>query len=387
MRSRTPLHAEEISDSDSLAQSERETARPPWRAWLGLIGLALLVKALIVGVALARASGGADPVGTVFQQWNRWDAPHYLYIATHGYATSGDPRNLIAFFPLYPALIAGLDHLGLAAPTAALVLSNLGGLLATILLFEIGRSDGDPTIGWRAAALFNIFPTAYFLFAGYTEGPFCALAFGAVLAARRRRFGVAGGLGALAAAMRLSGLALVPFLALEVYLARRWRRMVLAAASVALIPLGFLAYLGVNWVVLRDPFAFVEVQRLHWYHRLSPPWEGLRGAIQSISWRPGTERLTVGWGETLGGLSAYLVTGLSWLRLRWSDAAYATALTVLITFLPFWLSIPRYLLGLYPLFLLAGRVRNRLVQGGVAAVSSAVLLALSVLFASGDWAF
>jgi hypothetical protein len=97
--------------------------------------------------------------------------------------------------------------------------------------------------------------------------------------------------------------------------------------------------------------------------------------------------LTVGWGETLGGLSAYLVTGLSWLRLRWSDAAYATALTILVTFLPFWLSIPRYLLGLYPLFLLAGRVRNRLVQGGVAAVSFAVLLALSVLFASGDWAF
>ena len=361
---------------------------PPVGAWLSLVGLALLVKALIVGVALARVGAGTDPVGTVFEQWNRWDAPHYLYIATHGYATSGDPRNLIAFFPLYPALIAGLDHLGLAAPTAALLLSNLGGLVATILLFEIGRADGERATGWRAAALFNVFPTAYFLFAGYTEGPFCALTFGAVLAARYRRFGIAGALGGLAAAMRLSGLALIPFLAFEVYLARRWiTRMLLAAASVALIPIGFIAYLAVNWLALKDPFAFVEVQRLHWYHRLSPPWQGLVGAIQSISWRPGTERLTVGWGETLGGLSSYLVSGLSWLRLRPADAAYATALTVMITFLPFWLSIPRYLLGLYPLFLLAGRVRNRLVQAGVAALSFSVLLALSLLFASGDWAF
>src|SRR2546430_9694433 len=56
---------------------------------------------------------------------------------------------------------------------------------------------------------------------------------------------------------------------------------------------------------------------------------------------------------------SYLVTVLSWLRLRPADAVYATIVTVLVTFLPFWLSIPRYLLGMYPLFLLAGRITRR----------------------------
>src|SRR2546428_6053929 len=102
---------------------------------------------------------------------------------------------------------------------------------------ELPRHDGHERAAFRAAAFFTVFPTAYFLLVGYTEAVFCALAFGSVLAARRRRWLPAGMLGGLAAAARLTGLALLPFLLIALYAGRRgvpsgWRALAPAPAVV-----------------------------------------------------------------------------------------------------------------------------------------------------------
>jgi Gpi18-like mannosyltransferase len=358
------------------------------RPWLTLLGLCLLVKVLVVAVTLVEFGASPDPLTALGRQWDQWDAQHYLYLSTHGYSTAGDARNLIAFFPLYPALVATLAATGLPARLAALVISNIAGLVATILLYEVAVTYGDKRSAWRAAALFTVFPTAFFLLVGYTEAVFCAPAFGAVLCIRRQNWMAAGALGGLAAATRLTGLALLPLLLLEMYACRRSLKTI---AAVMLAPVllsgGFLIYLATNWLVLGNPLAFVTVQQLHWSHRLAPPWTGFTSAIHSIFWRVPWERLTVGAGEVIGGVVAYAVTGLSWIKLRPGDAAYAAAVTVMATFLPFWLSIPRYLLGLYPLFLLAGRVKSQWVQGVALALSFVGLITFSLAFSRGFWAF
>ncbi|HYM49965.1 MAG TPA: mannosyltransferase family protein [Candidatus Limnocylindrales bacterium] len=359
-----------------------------WRSWLRLCGIALLVKLAIAGAALALVGASPDPVTAIVSDWFHWDAPHYLSIAQSGYVRAGDLRNLIAFFPLYPALIQALAVTGLPLEAAALLINNAGGLLATILLYEIGRHDGDERAGFRAAVIFNVFPTAYFLVNGYTEGLFCALAFASVLAARRGRFVGAGLLGGLAGAARLTGVALVPLMLCEVWMARRRLGRLYDGILAVMLPAGGLAiYLLINWIVLGDALAFVQVQRAHWYHRLSAPWVGLIEAVKSIGWRTPWEKFTVGGAELAGGMTAYVTTGLSALKLRPGDAAYAATLTVLMTFLPFWLSIPRYLLAMFPLFLLLGRIRQAAVQIPLAALSFAGLLIFSVAFARGYWAF
>jgi len=358
------------------------------RAWLSLLSLALLVKVLLVTLTLVGFGTSPDPLTALGHAWDQWDARHYLYLATHGYGASGDARNLIAFFPLYPALISAVAAVGLPARTAALLISNVAGVVAAILLYEVARVDLPPKAAWRAAAFFTIFPTAYFLLVGYTEALFCALAFGAVLAARRQRWLPAGLLGGLAAAARLSGLALLPFLLIELFLARRrLQRLWQTLLSPLLILLGFLVYLATNVLVLGDPFAFVTVQREHWSHSLAAPWVGFADAVRGISWRVPWEKLTVGGGEIAGGITAYATATLSWLRLRPADAAYATVLTVMITFLPFWLSIPRYLLSMYPLFLLAGRIRIGWLYLSMVALSFMALVVFSLAFGRGYWAF
>jgi hypothetical protein len=358
------------------------------RPWLGLLILALLVKVVLVTLTLIAFGHGPDPLAALGRAWDQWDARHYLYLATHGYATDGDARNLIAFFPLYPALISAVASVGLPARTAALLISNIAGVVAAILLYEVALVDGDRKAAWRAAAFFTVFPTAYFLLVGYTEALFCALAFGSVLAARRQRWLWAGLLGGLAAASRLTGLALLPFLTIEHIGVRRALRSVWQViVPPLLIGLGFFSYLLTNLLVLGDPLAFITVQREHWSHSLAAPWVGFAGAVRGISWRVPWEKLTVGGGEIAGGIAAYATTTMSWLRLRPSDAAYATVVTAMVTFLPFWLSIPRYLLGMYPLFLLAGRVSNRWLSLPIVALSFVALVVFGLAFGRGYWAF
>jgi len=358
------------------------------RPWLSLLALALLVKAVLVTLTLIEFGAAPDPLTALGQAWDKWDARHYVYLATHGYGAVGDARNLIAFFPLYPALIGAVSALGLPARTAALLISNVAGVVAAILLYEVARVDGHEKAAWRAAAFFTVFPTAYFLLVGYTEALFCALTFGSVLAARRQRWLIAGFLGGLAAASRLTGLALLPFLTIELLAARRaLRNLWQLIVPPLLVALGFITYLLTNLLVLGDPLAFVAVQRDHWAHSLAAPWRGLAGAVNGITWRVPWEKLTVGGGEIAGGIAAYLATALSWLRLRPADAAYATIVTVMVTFLPFWLSIPRYLLGMYPLFLLAGRITRRWLYLPLAGVSFAALVVFGLAFGRGYWAF
>ena len=358
------------------------------RPWLALVLLSLVVKVVVVTITLLEFGASPDPLTALGRVWDHWDAQHYLYLATHGYGATGDARNLIAFFPLYPALISAIATTGLPARTAALLISNVAGVVAAILLYEVARQDLREEAAFKAAAFFVAFPTAFFLLVGYTEALFCALAFGAVLATRRQRWLAAGMLGGLAAAARLTGLALLPFILIELFYARRALRAAWQAIlAPVVIVLGFLTYLATNLLVLGDAFAFITVQRQHWSHSLSPPWVGFTEAVRSISWRVPWERLTVGGGEAVGGIAAYATTLLSWLRLRPSDAAYAAVLTVLMTFLPFWLSIPRYLLGMYPLFLLVGRLSQRWVYLVLVALSFVALLVFGLAFGRGYWAF
>jgi hypothetical protein len=359
-----------------------------WQPLRNLLLLALLVKGLLVALTLLEYGANPDPLTALGREWNQWDATHYLYLATHGYSATGDARNLIAFFPLYPALISAMAAVGLPARIAALLVSNLAGVIAAVLLYELARTEGQQKAAFRAAAFFIVFPTAYFLMVGYTEALFCALAFGAVLLARRQQWLAAGMLAGLAAATRLSGIALLPLIVIELFMARRLLRSVWQAlVPPLLILVGLATYLLTNLLLLGSPTAFVTVQRQHWAHSVTAPWVGFATAIRSLGWRVPWERLTVGGGEIAGGLAAYATATLSWLRLRPSDAAYATVLTVMVTFLPFWLSIPRYLLSLYPLFLLVGRIRSRWIYLALVGASFVVQIVFGLAFGRGYWAF
>ncbi|MGZ4493303.1 MAG: hypothetical protein ACXVWU_01255 [Nocardioides sp.] len=219
---------------------------------------ALGLVALAVG---ARLSGES-----VHGRLTRWDAQWYAHIATHGYGLTkhmADGRHLsdLAFFPLFPVLErAAVSVTGLAAVDAGLVVGAAAGLVAAALLHDLGTRLYDARTGLLLVLLWAAVPVGIVESMAYSETLFTALAAGAVLAAVRHRWLLAGLLAALAGLTRPVGLAVVVGVVLAAALAVRRREDGLRPAlGAALAPLGWLGY--VAWVGARvgNPLGYFTV--------------------------------------------------------------------------------------------------------------------------------
>jgi Gpi18-like mannosyltransferase len=382
-----------------VERAERPASRWPalLPAWFDAraAGLVLAVKALLLLYgAQAYVIWKNERLGSFYDWlaiWNRWDAPHYLDIARLGYVSEGVEARWIVFYPLYPWLVRGAAFVLRDELLGAFFVSGAASVAAGVLLYRLARVDEAEEVARASVFYMLVFPTAYFLHVGYTESLFIALALGAFLAARSRRWWAAGLLGALAALARVNGLLLIPALAFEAWDEYRASgRRVRAAWLWSLGPLvGFGVYLFINWWVLGDPRAFLEMQGQHWFKSLTWPWVGVTEAWKSIWGRAPSEAQMVGWQELFFLLLGLGLTAWAWLRLRASYAVWMTCNWLLWTSTKFVLSVPRYTLVLFPAFILLARLRvSRPAWGAAVAVWSLLFLALfAARFAQGYWAF
>ena len=136
----------------------------------------------------------------------------------------------------------------------------------------------------------SIFPTTLFLFAVYSESLYLLLTVAAFLLAVRGRWGWAGVVVGLAALTRVSGVILLPALAMLAWRSADRKgallRLAISLPVMALWPL----YLG---LVHGRPFVFLSAQRAGWDRRLSyagplgGAWDGLvdgwRGVRQLVA--------------------------------------------------------------------------------------------------------
>ena len=151
--------------------------------------------------------GAAFPLVGV---WQRWDACWYSKIATFGY----EPAELsVNFWPLFPIATGAVARLvGGSVALAGLIVSAIAYIAAMTGLYRMVGRDVDEPTARRTMLLITIFPSAFFLFAPFTEALFLALAVWTVALARERRWWPAAILGGLAALTRIQGL----FLALPI---------------------------------------------------------------------------------------------------------------------------------------------------------------------------
>lgn len=378
------------------AKPQEQVARRPTWFDARVLGQVLAVKALVLlyGVQ-AFVVWKNEWVGSFYNWlaiWNRWDAPHYLDIARAGYVSQGVESRWIVFFPLYPWLVRVSAFVLRDELPAAFFVSGVASIAAGLLLYRLARADGETEEAARASVFYLlVFPTAYFLHIGYNESLFLALALGAFLAARGRRWWVAGLLGFLAALTRINGLVLLPALAFEAWDEYRseGRRVRVEWLWLLLAGAGFGVYLFINWWVLGDPRAFLTMQGEHWFKSPTWPWVGIKGAWNSTWGLAPSEALMVGWQEFFFILLGLGLTVWAWLRLRATYAVWMTCNWLLWTSTKFALSVPRYTLVLFPAFILLGRLRvSRPAWGAAVAVWSLLMLALfSARFAQGYWAF
>jgi hypothetical protein len=234
------------------------------------------------------------------------------------------------------------------------------------------------------------FPTAYFLATPYSEALFLFAVVGSAYASRTGRWGRAGTAGALATGTRVAGIALVPALAVEaVRTARDRADLTRRAGWVAFAGAGLVLYLGINWLVHGDPLWFLQVQRSHWFQHAVPPWQSIIDGVRGLLDGPDdTTRNLIFWGRTAGFAFALLLLIVGLRRLRVADSVYGWAAFVLVLSTSWLISLPRYLLAIYPIFVVgAWLTRSRAVLWPVVVLGAVAQIFLFWNYAWGRWAY
>jgi hypothetical protein len=403
--------------ASSITTPERETIRFSWKKEWTLILILFLFFRLLYSLLGVLEASGADPEplssGPVFAAansllhpdrfshlfvnvWERWDTGWYLKIAAFGYSPQD---GTFAYMPLYPWLVRGLGALTGNYLLAALIISNLAALAVFILLYEVARAEGLTGEQPAFAVLFlGFFPSAFFLFAAYTDSLFLAFALGVWLAARRGKWLLAGLLGGLATLTRLQGAMLTPVLALlwlketagfSLLQPATWRRFLAAlrAPSWLATLLPALAFAG--WTLsLRSaglgsvPATLAE----HWGILTVPPWTGVWLFLERLF----TNRLYfIDFVDlaVLAGVLVLLVLGLRRVDPALSLFAWLSLAVFFMRGTPPHLldSFNRYLLALFPAFLVLAKVRSRPLRLALWVVSFGLQTLLLLGFLDWRW--
>ena len=366
------------------AVPETNSVRTP--VWFGAIATVLTFVFAWVAFVLFE---NKFPDG-VLEIWRRWDTIHYLTIARDGYSDEGASRILIIWQPLYPWLIRVLRWLAGGYLGAGLFISFVAYLAAMIGLYRLVGLDFPERIASRAVIYISIFPAAYFFHAAYTEALFLALVVWSFLFARQRRWALAGLMAGLASLTRITAFGLLPALLFEYFASKRfrWREVRADVLYLLLIPAGFGVYLWVNHSVYGTPFAFLEMNRIQNHKVLSPPWVGARSVWGSGLGSGPNRFLVVGVSEVVAGVASGVVALYGLLRLRTSYAIYMFLSWATFAFTSFWASTTRYLLPLFPGFILLALWGERKPVHWTLCVSFVMAYSLLLaLFVRGRWAF
>jgi len=205
----------------------------------------------------------------------QWDGLWYRALADHGYPDHVvHVVSTLGFFPLYPLILWLVSHAAvvpfahyeiLSTTVAGVIVSGIGGLIATVLAGRLARTWWGPEAERRAILIFCLFPGSVVFSMVYAEGVMIPLAAGCLLALQQRRWVLAGALAGLATATEPQALVLVLVCAvsavLELRRSRATLRPVLAPVLSTVGAAGFGLFL---WLWTGTPLANLIAQRDGW---------------------------------------------------------------------------------------------------------------------------
>ncbi len=222
-------------------------------------------------------------VDSVLQHWSltselsNWDGVWYLALARHGYPTHvSHLQTTLGFFPLYPMTMWLVAHvLFLPMLESGLVVSAIGGLVATILVQRLAARWWGDAAARRVVVLFCAFPGSVVFSMVYSEGLLLPLVAGCLLALGSRRWLLAGILAGIATAIGPDAVAVVLACAVASFVEIRrhgWRdRSALRSlVAPALAPVGIASVGAFFWAWTGTPLANFDAQRYGWGERTTP---------------------------------------------------------------------------------------------------------------------
>ena len=291
--------------------------------------------------------------------WGMWDSGWYLQIAEHGYSpklgTIDRELNMAnyAFFPVLPIFIRIVGTVIRNYFVAGLLITNICLIVSGVYLYKLVRLDYEDIVGFNAVKFLFIFPNAYMFSSVLTEPVFLMLTLMIFYYGRKQKWLLIGVLGFFLSLTRVLGAFIALPILIEYLKVRDYRlsKIKLNVLYIAIIPLGLAVYIFYNYFLTRDPLAFVHIQAA-WGREISSPnpiialYEGLTGS---------------GYYYKLSALIALLVLTalvIFYRRFRFSYWVY-TLYSILIPISTGLLSVHRFVLILFPFYILFGLLYKR----------------------------
>ncbi len=314
---------------------------------LELWAVSRIVYAAVTLVYLRFIRPEAITLQTIAAAWNKWDANWYI-TASKGYPVT----NSFAFFPLYPALIAGLTHfLGNANRViASLIITNIASLGIFIGLILLARLESQNTNSGRGVVLVALaYPLAFYLTAPYSESLFICFAVFAFYFARARHWKTAALFAFIAGFTHPTSIVLAPALLAEFAASQGWFRaeiwrngawkyfrpttaqMKTAILVSGAVPTALALYNMYIWRKTGSFFEYSAIQHNNWGHRMLNPLQIVITQIQRIF----NFSFSLHWHTLVlwNNVTIYLILLLTILMVRQMPAAYSVFMFSLIALL------------------------------------------------------
>jgi len=342
-----------------------------WRVWLEVF---LWLGWFILPLREILLGGGIENflIHPGFWAWANFDGGYYVNIAYRGYGSFEQ-----VFFPFYPWLIRTLaSFLGrdiFVFLISGLIISRLTFIIALFLFYFLIRLDYDKKVSQMAIVFLLFFPTSFFFGAAYTESLFLALVLGSFYAARKRKWLIAGILGALASGTRLVGIFLLPAFLWEWWEQNKIKneklkmKNLLDLAPILLVSAGLLYYMRFLATNYHDPLMFLHVQPILGVQKVADKiilfyqviWRYLK---MIASTKMDYLYFTV-WLEFLTGVCFLGLLVFAYLKkIRLSYIIFSVLLYITPTLTGTFSSMTRYVLVLFPCFISMALLKNRIIK-------------------------
>ena len=396
------------------------------KEWLGCVGIIIILRLIYAGIGVwVINSGGPIPLHEeIYGQikpylhndffskyfvnpWFGWDTIAYLKIAIMGYEKDAS----IAFMPLYPMLIRSFTPVFMGNYLlAALFISSLCAVLTLVLLYELFLDIYSAEIAWRVVITFIVFPTAFFVLAGYTEALFLTFVLAFWVLARKRQWLWAGLCAGLATLTRLQGVVLsvvMIWMILSSVVAepaahpfqqvRQVLRLFSSSPRRVIAPIEKTAWLAISipilfsvayqaWLKISGFGTIPEALAKYWRLETVAPWTGFFLFLQRI---PTRHFNYMDWID----LTLFIIVlfasfrGLRRLELSFSIYIWLTIAVLLTRGTPPHLlaSYSRYFLALFPLAVLPALLSDKVRRILILIVSYSLQILLVSIFLWGSW--
>lgn len=365
-----------------------------WRLSLFLLALFSIVY---VPVGDSQFLGGGEGLYSqtpLVQGWANFDGNNYISIARDGYTVGKH-----SFFPFYPLLLSSLAHVlrvdsVISYSILGLVISHISLLLAVIGLYKLLSIDYNKRVVLTTILLMLIFPTAFYFGAVYTESLFLCLAVWFFYYLRKNKWLPVVVLGALASATRIIGF-LVGAVSLIKVMQNGKRKSLVYYSYPLFSIIGIIAYLYYLYLKQGDPFAFYSEVSSFGEQRsasiiLLPQvfYRYIVKILPSLGYLSNLPFAYIVWQEFLIGIIFLLVSVVSVKKLDLKYSLFLVLGYLIPTFSGSFSSLPRYVLVLFPLFLLIAlflEKANMLVKLLYYFSSILLLIINTTLFFRGYW--